>query len=95
MQRFFISRQQLVMQPQGEARKLLRHLHLPEDAAVMEFCKKIQDATPGSYHAQHQKRWYREDHTFRIRRWRENLTTQEQDAIGKILHPLLRRLGYV
>ncbi len=87
--------EQLVIQPQEEAPKLLRYLHLPEDAAVIEFGKKIQDATLGSYHAQHQKRWYREDHAFRIGRWRENLPTQEQDAIGKILHPLLHRLGYV
>ena len=76
------------------ARKLVAYLGLTEDETMARFCEKIWDATAGSYHAQHQIRWYRDDHDARIGRWRENLTEEERRLINHVLAPLLRRLGY-
>jgi hypothetical protein len=86
--------EQLVTQPQIVAQRLLQHLQLPPHPAVQEFCQRVQNATSGSYHAQHQVTWYREDHDYRIGRWRENLSVEHQQMIGDLLQPLLRRLGY-
>jgi len=84
----------LIRDPPGTARSLLTYLGLQEHPAVMEFCDKIQDTTLNSYHAQHQVRWYRDDHRRRVGRWRENLSEEEQGIINHLLAPLLIRLGY-
>jgi len=84
----------LLNDPDAEARRVLAFLDLAAHPAVAAFCARIQDATAGSYHAQHQDRWYRADHRFRVGRWRENLTEEEQERITALLSPLLQRLGY-
>ena len=86
--------EELVRAPMDVARKLVAYLGLTEDETMARFCEKIWDATAGSYHAQHQIRWYRDDHDARIGRWRENLTEEERQLINHALAPLLRRLGY-
>ncbi len=85
----------LVSEPARAAHGLLRFLDLPEHPAIEEFCKKIQNTTADSYQAQKQVKWFQNDHQVRVGRWRENLKHDEAEAIEKMLHPLLVKLGYV
>ncbi|MHA1216851.1 MAG: exostosin domain-containing protein, partial [Candidatus Thorarchaeota archaeon] len=85
----------LVREPRAIAREILNYLDLDDAPEVMDFCRRIQDSTSDSYHAQYQVAWYRPDHSRRIGRYRENLTPEEQGVIEEILSPLLVRLGYV
>lgn len=62
---------------------------------VIEFSSKVQDTMEGSYVARHQMRWYKNDHSKRIGRWRENMTEEEQEEVNKILKPVLKYYGYV
>lgn len=84
----------LVFDPEALASRVLNYLELPPSPAVTAFCGKIQDSTRGSYHAQKQVEWYRENHAKRVGRWRENLTEAEQHQISAALAPMLQRLGY-
>ncbi len=68
---------------------------MDEDKNVYNFAKKIQNDTKGSYHARHQVFWYRDNHKFRIGRWKENLTPEEATTIEEYLAPLLKKLGYI
>jgi hypothetical protein len=60
----------------------------------MAFCGRISDNPACGYHAQHQHRWFRDDHLVRVGRWRENLAKSEQQQINDVLMPMLDRLGY-
>jgi len=84
----------LIGQPQNVACRILSYLELPQHPKVTGFCSKIQDSTSGSYHAQHQAVWYRENHRTRMGRWQENLTQEEQRIINDLLSSLLTKLGY-
>ena len=84
----------LVSSPHKTALAIMKYLDLKEDQRVNEFCMKIQNATHGSYHAQHQLVWYRNNHSLRIGRWRENLTPDQQQVVQGILEESLRMLGY-
>ena len=68
--------------------------YLKKHDFVREFCRKIQNSTLNSYHAQRQVRWYRNNHDFRIGRWRENLSPEKQEIVEKILKKPLTKLGY-
>ena len=84
----------LVRDPVETVRLVLDHLGLDLHPAVVAFCTKIQNDTPGSYHAQTQINWYRDDHRIRVGRWRENLSPVQQSEIHDVLEPILRTLGY-
>lgn len=71
------------------------YLALKRDPAMSKFAGKIQDRTAGSYHAKEQIAWYKDGHTRRIHRYRENMTPAEQEQITEILAPTLERLSYL
>ncbi len=87
--------EELVGDPRGVARRVVGYLGLDEHRAVLEFCEKIQNTTRGSYQAQRQEKWCRDDHAVRIGRWRENLSDDEAATVEDILRPMLVRLGYL
>ncbi len=84
----------LVTEPQATVSKVLNFLALPPHEDVSQFCDRIQNDTANSYHAANQVFWYRNDHTHRIGRWKENLDAEEIREINFALGPLLERLGY-
>jgi len=75
----------LVLSPKETAATILDYLGLKNHVSVKEFCNKIQNSTKDSSHAQLQVMWYRSDHTLRIGRWRENLNSEQQNIVEKIL----------
>lgn len=84
-----------VANPEKIAYKVFEHIGLPMHDNVIEFSSKVQDTMEGSYVARHQMRWYKNDHSKRIGRWRENMTEEEQEEVNKILKPVLKYYGYV
>lgn len=85
----------LVAKPERVAAAILEFLGLPPSDQVLEFCRRVQNSTDGSYVPERDSRqWNTEDHERRIGRWRENLTAGEQAEIEKLLGPTLRSLGY-
>lgn len=84
----------LVRDPAGSAQAILNYLGLLPSPAVDEFAHRIQDQTDGSYQAQFQVQWFRDDHARRIGRWRENLSPSEQEQVHELIGPMLQRLGY-
>ncbi|HEY2585548.1 MAG TPA: sulfotransferase [Tepidisphaeraceae bacterium] len=84
----------LVCDPLEAAQAILRFLELDDSPAVAEFAGRVQNETAGSYQAQFQVRWFRNDHATRIGRWRENLSPREQGQVHELIGPLLWRLGY-
>jgi hypothetical protein len=84
----------LVTAPHEVARDLLRYVGLADDSRVEMFCNKIQDSTRDSYHAQHQEKWYRDDHRRRVGRWRENLSETQQETVNNLVAGLLSQLDY-
>jgi len=84
----------LISFPEKAASNLFAYLGLKNHVAVMEYCKNIQNSTQDSYQAQHQSFWYRDDHTARIGRWKENLTPEQKVIVENILSKSLARLGY-
>ncbi len=85
----------LVDDPRRVARQVIGFLGLNQHPDVATFCDKIQNKTRDSYHAERQEKWFRDDHTVRIGRWRENLADDEAAAVEQIVRPLLVRLGYI
>ena len=47
----------LVQQPEDVAQTLLGYLRLPSHPNVTAFCRKVQDATASSHHAERQSVW--------------------------------------
>ncbi len=91
-----IKYEDLVADPQEMASRILEYLALPPSQGVAEFCKKIQDPTDGSYMADnYSRKWNTLDHARRIGRWRENLTSAEQEFVQSLLSDTLTRFGYV
>lgn len=84
----------LLRSPLDTAARIFEFIGLASHPAVHDFCKLITNSTSNTYHAKIQTRWYRDDHTERIGRWRENLTPAEMNEVNKILQPLLGQLGY-
>lgn len=84
----------LVLSPEETVSTILDYLGLKNHVSVTEFCSKIQNATSDSYHAQRQLKWYRNDHTSRVGRWKENFSSEQQQIVGEILRDTLTRLGY-
>jgi len=84
----------LVADPRVQAVRILRYLDLDIDPAVETFLAKISNTTRDSYHAARQVHWARGEHAFRVGRWRENTSPDEQARISKLLRPMLERLGY-
>ena len=85
----------MVLAPEKAARNILTYLGLPWDVRVQEFCRQIQDSTRDSYHAQYSMAWYRDNHCFRIGRWKENLDATQQELVQEILRNTLGKLGYL
>ena len=84
----------LLKDPHETMRQVLEFLELPPHPAVEAFLSKIQDATAGSYHARRQVRHYVEDHSRRVGRYLENLTSRQVKEIEEICGDLMRELGY-
>ena len=84
----------LVRRPVDTMQGVLTYLGLPWCREVNAACQRVQNKTAGSYHAHGQDTWYRNDHSQRIGRWRENMTAAEVTQIEPIVWPLLTRLGY-
>jgi hypothetical protein len=84
----------LVRVPSSVAGAILEFLELPPEPAVDAFCARIQNETAGSYQPSKQQKWFRNDHSLRVGRWRENLSGTEARAVERIVAPLMDRLGY-
>jgi Sulfotransferase family len=84
----------LVTRSRETTAKVMDYLGLKLHPNVIEFSQKIQNETDGSYHAQHQVLWYRDNHSSRIGRWRENLDETQKLAVNAALHDILVELGY-
>lgn len=84
----------LVRDPLNTAQAILSFLRLDDSPAMIDFARRIQNETAGSYQAQFQVQWFRHDHATRIGRWRENLSRDERAQVHELIGPLLRRLGY-
>ena len=78
---FQISYEDLVLEPNTIADNIFNYLGLRASPETKEFCGKIQDDIISSYHAQHQERWFTDNHRKRIGRWRENLTEDQQREV--------------
>ncbi len=89
-----IKYEDLVFSTEETAATVLDYLGLKNHASVKEFCTKIQNSTRDSYHAQSQLTWYRNNHTVRVGRWRQNLNPEQQGIVRKILQETLTRLDY-
>ncbi len=85
----------LLESPLDKGREIRDYLGLSPSQSMDAFASKIQNPTRDSYHAKLQSNWYRDDHRTRIGRWKENLTSEEQETVHEILEPTLKRLGYV
>lgn len=92
---FALKYEDLVREPESVAARLFGFLNLPLAPEVRAFCRRIQDQTAGSYHAQKQVKWFRDDHAVRVGRWRENLSDEEAKAVETVLHAKLRELNYI
>lgn len=86
--------EELVDRPRDVAASVTEYLGLPPSREVERLCEKIQNETAGSYHAQHQVRWFRDDHGKRVGRWKENLSAQQQEIVNKLLGGVLKELNY-
>lgn len=85
----------LISTPGEIAQTLLSYLELDVDPAVSKFLDKLQDTTQGSYQAKHQDVFFRDNHRFRVGRYKENLTPNELHTINQLIGPTLEKLGYV
>lgn len=84
----------LVCDPLGIAKQVFAYLEMVVDSNIMAFCSKIQDRTQGSYHALGQSHWFRDDHEYRVGRWRENIPKDKVVEIEFICQPILEQLEY-
>lgn len=84
----------LIADPRGTIARLIEFLELEPDPAVEAFLEKIQDETQGSYHARRQVRHYVDDHSRRVGRYRENLTSEQIAEVEAVCGDLLVELGY-
>lgn len=84
----------LIKNPQGVAKDVMRYLEIENHEKVIKFCDRIQNETKNSYSAKNQSRWSADDHENRIGRWKENMTESEKLEVEKILRPLLNKFGY-
>jgi hypothetical protein len=84
----------LIRAPRSVAGAVFDVLDLPPDPAIDVFCARIQNETAGSYQPSKQQKWFRDDHSLRVGRWRENLSGAEARAVERIVAPLMERLGY-
>ncbi|UCD38063.1 MAG: sulfotransferase [Fidelibacterota bacterium] len=84
----------LVQTPADVAREVLAYLELDANPEVDSFCNNIQNSTADSYHAGVQTMWYRENHSVRVQRYRENMTAEELRTVNTLLAPILQKLGY-
>jgi hypothetical protein len=85
----------MVLAPENVAKTILNYLGLSWDFRVQEFCRHIQNSTRNSYHAQYSTAWYRDNHSIRVGRWKENLDATQQELIQDILRNTLGKLGYL
>lgn len=84
----------LVVDPLKIARQIFNYIGLPLDEKVINFTKKIQNDMKDSYVARNQLRWYKEDHSVRMGRWKENMTEEEQNYVNELLSPILDYYEY-
>jgi glycosyltransferase involved in cell wall biosynthesis len=85
----------LLASPQSIAKAIFDFMGAGLHPDTVEFCQKITSSTSSSYHAKHQDHWYRDDHSIRVGRWRENLSDGEEKIITPLLEPLLTTFGYI
>jgi hypothetical protein len=85
----------MVLAPENVAKIILNYLGLSWDSRVQEFCRHIQNSTRNSYHAQYSTAWYRDNHSIRVGRWKENLDARQQALVQEILGNTLGKLGYL
>lgn len=72
---------------------ICEYLGLEPDAAMLDYCEKIQDKNTGHI-AEPGKAWHRDDHSQRVRRWLENCSIAEWEMLERVLGPTLKELGY-
>lgn len=84
----------LLAQPAQTLDQILQFLELDPSAETTDFLSRLQDDTAGSYQAQAQEVWFRDDHQVRIGRYKENLSAEELAEINGFLGPTLTTLGY-
>ena len=86
--------EELVRKPEATLETALRFLGLQPDDGTRGFVAKIQDETRGSYHARRQIRHFVDNHSRRIGRYTENLTSAQVEDVLDVCGDLLRELGY-
>jgi hypothetical protein len=84
----------LVRDPEEVSGEILAFLGLTVDGGVRDFCSRVQDKARDSYQPAKQRKWSRDDHEFRIGRWRKNLTEEEARTVERIEQDMLERFGY-
>lgn len=87
--------EELVNDTEYVAEWLFLFLGLKMTQPVRDFIPRIQNSTIFSYHAGGQYRWYADNHTIRVGRWKQNLDQGEQKLVNEILKRPLEELGYV
>jgi len=86
--------EELVISPLTTAKKIFSYMKYDLHPQVAEFCELISNKTHNSYHAKRQDKWFRDNHSYRIGRWKENLSETEKIEINRILQSTLADLGY-
>jgi hypothetical protein len=78
-----------------ETNRLFEFLELRITKNVGKFIDKIQNKTEQSYHANNQIHWYRANHSTRIGRWHENLTSEQQKEVLELIGSTLSYFDYI
>jgi hypothetical protein len=85
----------LLRNPIAVAHQILRFLDLRLVRKVEDFSQKIQNKTKDSYQPAMSDRWFRNNHTVRIGRWRENLSSSDQEKVHALISNTLQCFGYL
>lgn len=84
----------LLLSPTSVGEEIFRFMGLAMHPQTLEFCNNITSDTSYPYHAKYQDRWFQDNHSSRIGRWKNNLSEDEKYNINLLLQPLLTRFGY-
>lgn len=84
----------LISNPLETMREAYKYIGLSETSKVLEAVGRIQNSTHNSYEANYQTRWVVKDHSNRVNRWKENMSTEEAEMAYEILRPVMDYYGY-
>lgn len=85
----------LVTNSENVVTNILKFLGLEKNNFHLDdYIRNISDNVDGSYHAKKQVYWFRDDHTKRVNRYKENLNQQEIEEIKEVLNNIPEIFGY-